>query len=63
MKRETVDTHIYFPPEVFKGVKRLAELQRRSISAQIVMAVEEHLTLNKPTLLLADRPKKNGAKK
>lgn len=66
MKREHVDTHIYFPPEVFKGIKHLAGLTRRSISAEIVIAVEAHLTLNKPTLALATAKtarSKNGAKK
>lgn len=65
-KRESIDTHIYFPPEVFKSIKKLAGLQRRSISAEIVIAVESHLALNKPTLLLASRekpgPKRNGGK-
>jgi hypothetical protein len=53
MKRPTKDTHIYFPPEVFAGIKTLAGTNRRSISAEIVIAVEEHLALNKPTLMLA----------
>lgn len=63
MKRQTVDTHIYFPPEVFSGIKQLAGLNRRSISAEIVMAVESHLTVNKPTLLLANHKSKNRSKK
>lgn len=53
MKREAVDTHIYFPPEVFRDIKRLAGTHRRSISGEIVIAVEGYLTLHKPTLLLS----------
>lgn len=53
MKRQVKDTHIYFPGAVFEAIKRLAGINRRSISAEIVIAVEGHLTLNKPTLLLA----------
>lgn len=51
-KRDTIDTHIYFPPAIFREVKRLAGITRRSISAEIVIAVETHLAVNKPTLLL-----------
>jgi hypothetical protein len=45
-KRDAVDTHIYFPPEVFKAIKKLAGKERRSISAEIVIAVENHLKQN-----------------
>lgn len=63
MSRQFKDTHIYFPPAIFDRMKQLAELNRRSMSAEVIIAVEEHLALNKPTLLLADksRRKKTGA--
>lgn len=43
MKKESIDTHIYFPPAVFRAIKKLAAKERRSISAEIVMAVEAHI--------------------
>jgi hypothetical protein len=36
-----VDTHIYFPVRVWAALKRLAKRNRRSLSAQIVIAVEQ----------------------
>lgn len=47
MKREFKDTHIYFPPAVFKGIKKLAAENRRSVSAEIVIAVESHIANSK----------------
>ncbi len=40
MKQQTKDTHIYFPLKVFAKVKKMAETNRRSISAEIVLAME-----------------------
>jgi len=62
MSRQFKDTHIYFPPAVFDRMKQLATLNRRSMSAEVIIAVEEHLTLNKPTLLLADKASKRATK-
>jgi len=53
MKGQTRDTHIYFPEIVFKGIKQLAAINRRSVSAEIVIAVEGHLSANKPALIPA----------
>jgi excinuclease UvrABC nuclease subunit len=39
-----VDTHIYFPVKVLNQLRKLADRNRRSVSAEIVMAVEEKLT-------------------
>jgi predicted DNA-binding protein len=43
MKRQHKDTHIYFPPKVYEQIKKLAKENRRTVSAEIVMAVEGHL--------------------
>jgi hypothetical protein len=43
MKRETKDVHIYFPVNVLQKLKKLAERNRRSVSAEIVIAVESHV--------------------
>jgi hypothetical protein len=45
MRKLTIDTHIYFPSTVFQQMKRLAEKNRRSMSAEIVIAVENHIAL------------------
>lgn len=47
MKAETVDTHIYFPVKVWRALKKLAAQNRRSLSAEIVIAVEERITREK----------------
>jgi len=44
--------HIYFSNDMGKKLKQLAKINRRSISAEVVIAVEAHLALSKPTLLL-----------
>lgn len=62
MKRDFIDTHIYFPPEVFKAMKKLAAINRRTLSAEMVIATEAHLALNKPTLLLASKPTRNSSR-
>jgi hypothetical protein len=43
MKREVEDTHIYFPVKVLNGIRKLADRNRRSVSAEIVIAAEKHL--------------------
>ena len=43
MKRDVKDTHIYFPVKVLTQLKKLADRNRRSVSAEIVIAVEEKL--------------------
>lgn len=40
MKRETKDTHVYFPVKVLTDLKKMAKENRRSVSAEIVIAVE-----------------------
>lgn len=40
MKRDVKDTHIYFPVKVLTDLKKMAAANRRSISAEIVIAVE-----------------------
>lgn len=37
------DVHVYFPPKVLADLKKLAEQNRRSVTAEIVIAVEERL--------------------
>lgn len=43
MKQDTKDTHIYFPVAVFRAIKKVAADNRRTISAEIVIAVESHI--------------------
>jgi len=47
VKGKVKDTHIYFPVKVLTELKKLAEQNRRSVSAEIVMAVEEKLAREK----------------
>ena len=44
MKAELRDTHLYFPIKVLEGIKRLAEKNRRSLTAEVIIAVEKHLS-------------------
>ncbi len=43
MKKETQDIHVYFPKEMHEALKRLAETNRRSLSAEVIIAVEKHI--------------------
>lgn len=45
MKRAFKDTHIYFPPKLSEAIKKLAKANRRSVSAEVIMAVEAHLKI------------------
>lgn len=47
MKPRVKDTHIYFPAKVLAELKKLATVNRRSVSAEIVIAVEEKLAREK----------------
>lgn len=40
MKRETKEAHVYFPAKVLSGIKKMAAANRRSVSAEIVLAME-----------------------
>ncbi len=37
------DVHIYFPLEVYEALKRMAKENRRSISGEVILAVEKQL--------------------
>jgi hypothetical protein len=54
MKRDVKDTHIYFPVKVLDGMRKLAERNRRTVSAEMVIAAERHIA--------AERPATNGTK-
>ncbi len=43
MKTKTTDTHIYFPTDLHKKLKALAKKNRRTISAEAVIAIEDHV--------------------
>lgn len=44
MKRaETEDTHIYFPKKVLTELRKWAGINRRSVTAETVIAVEEYV--------------------
>lgn len=51
MRREFKDVHVYFPPKVLADLKQLAAENRRSVTAEVVIAVEERI-----------REAKNGSK-
>jgi hypothetical protein len=40
MKREAKEAHVYFPVKVLADLKKMAAANRRSVSAEIVIAVE-----------------------
>jgi len=42
-KKGIEDTHVYFPVKVLNGIRKVAARERRSVSAQIVIAVEEYV--------------------
>lgn len=44
MGKQVQDTHIYFPIKVWRAIKKLAQENRRSLSAEIVIAVEERIS-------------------
>lgn len=43
MRKDIKDTHIYFPVKVLERLRKLAAANRRSLSAEIVIAVEKHV--------------------
>lgn len=43
MKRAFKDVHVYFPPKVLTELKKLAKRNRRSVTAEVVIAVEKHI--------------------
>lgn len=52
MRQQFKDVHVYFPPKVLADLKRLAAQNRRSVTAEVVLAVEERV-----------REAKNGSRK
>lgn len=40
---DTEDTHIYFPRKLLNKVRKLAVKNRRSMSAEVVVAVAKHV--------------------
>jgi hypothetical protein len=48
MKREVEDTHIYFPVKVLNGIRKLARENRRSVSAEMIIAAERYIAASKP---------------
>lgn len=51
MRKPFKDVHVYFPPKVLADLKQLAAENRRSVTAEVVIAVEERI-----------RGAKNGSK-
>jgi hypothetical protein len=43
MKRETEDTHIYFPKKVLTELRKWAKVNRRSVTAETIIAVEKYI--------------------
>lgn len=44
MKRDVKDAHVYFPVKLLAELKRMAAANRRTVSAEIVMAVERSVS-------------------
>jgi excinuclease UvrABC nuclease subunit len=44
-----VNVHIYFPVKVLNDIRKLAAVNRRTVSAEIVIAAERHVEASKPT--------------
>lgn len=40
---ETEDTHIYFPKKVLNELRKWAKVNRRSVTAETVIAVEQYV--------------------
>lgn len=47
MKRQVEDTHIYFPVKVLNEMRKLAARNRRSVTAEVVIAAERHIEESK----------------
>lgn len=43
MKANVKDAHIYFPVKVLQGIKKIAEGNRRSMSAEMIIAAERYI--------------------
>lgn len=62
------EAHVYFPASVFSDLKLMAQLNRRSLSAEIVIAVEERINREnfrrqcELVVSLHPNPKNAGAK-
>ena len=41
--KEIRDIHVYFPLRVWLALRRLAKRNRRSVSAEVVLAVEKRI--------------------
>lgn len=44
MKGEIKDTHLYFPVKVLADIKKVAQKNRRSLTAEVIIAVEKHIS-------------------
>lgn len=47
MKRQIEDAHIYFPVKVLNAIRKLAAQNRRSVTAEVVIAAERHIAESK----------------
>jgi len=43
MPRTTEDTHIYFPKKVLAELRKWAKINRRTVTAETIIAVEKHV--------------------
>jgi hypothetical protein len=43
VKRQIEDAHIYFPVKVLNAIRKLAAQNRRSVTAEVVIAVEDYI--------------------
>jgi hypothetical protein len=49
MKRDVEDAHIYFPRKVLVELRKCAKVNRRSVTAETVIAVEEYIARMRET--------------
>jgi hypothetical protein len=43
MKGATKEAHIYFPAKILAEIKKMAQVNRRTVSAEIVLAMEDRV--------------------
>lgn len=47
MKANVKDAHVYFPVKVLQEIKKIAERNRRSVSAEMIIAAERYIAESK----------------
>jgi hypothetical protein len=48
-KKTTVDIHVYLPPDLLKAMRELAKKNRRTLTAEVTIAIEDAVALSLAT--------------